>query len=127
MSNSHIIVKGYKGGQNNVISAEVAQALGRLELNKPLKVIRKLYSVHKKTLLCPQIFDMSSYKKILASAIKDGQINARELQRACVVAFAFARNTFDDLETPCWISVVNLVALDMLGDDRGMSLLVLNN
>ena len=64
---------------------------------------------------------MNEYKSQIALELQQQTINQRRLQMLSIVSFAFNRNTFDDLDTPCWVSVMNFNALDMLGNERGIS------
>ena len=66
-----------------------------------------------------QIYDIEIFKQHLAYAIQKGEFDEMALQRLSVVSLSFVRNTFDDHKTPCWISVLNFCALDMLGNKYG--------
>ena len=66
-----------------------------------------------------QIFCMQEYKSHIALELQKPSIDHRKLQTLSMVSFAFSRNTFTDLDTPCWVSVLNLSALDVLGNEKG--------
>jgi hypothetical protein len=36
-----------------------------------------------------------------------------------MVSISFVKNTFDDFQTPCWLTIINFCALDLLGLDTG--------
>lgn len=65
-----------------------------------------------------QIFCMNEYKSHIALELQKPVIDQRKLQALSMISFAFVRNTFDDLDTPCWVTIVNFTALDVLGNDR---------
>ena len=62
---------------------------------------------------------MQEYKSHIALQLQKPSIDQRKLQALSMVSFAFVRNTFGDLDTPCWVSIMNFSALDVLGNDRG--------
>ncbi len=38
----------------------------------------------------------------------------RKLEAQCISAIAFVKNELDLLDSPCWIMLINIVAMDML-------------
>lgn len=66
-----------------------------------------------------QIFDISEFRNQIALELKKPVLDGRRLQRLCISSFSFCRNTFDDLDTPCWICVINFCALKTLGQESG--------
>ncbi len=63
---------------------------------------------------------MKEYMSQVALELKKNtSIDDKRLHRLSVTSFAFCRNTFDDLDTPCWITVINFCALKKLGDEGG--------
>ena len=63
---------------------------------------------------------MNEYKSQIALELPNSPIDEDRLQRLSMISFAFQRNTFDDLETPAWVLIINYCALDLLGSERGM-------
>ena len=65
-----------------------------------------------------QIFDMKEFKNHIAEELRKPTIESARLHRLCLVSFSFIRNTFDDMDTPCWVTVINFTALNTLGKDQ---------
>lgn len=60
-----------------------------------------------------QLFDMRRWKSAVERVVEgDGEVRCL-LPRACV-RIALAKEGNDMARTPCWIAIVNLVALDVL-------------
>ncbi|CAH1772774.1 unnamed protein product [Owenia fusiformis] len=96
-----IIVKGYENPAQHSLSEEVVLEMGRLPMNKPVKV-----------------FDMKEFKSHMALEMSTNQPRSHRLQRQAIVAISFVRNTIEDLQTPCWICIVNFAALDALENEK---------
>ncbi|XP_055347542.1 uncharacterized protein LOC129594776 isoform X2 [Paramacrobiotus metropolitanus] len=82
---------------DNCFSSEVIKLQGQLEADKPFKV-----------------FDMKRFTLNIAKEMKGAYPDRRKLELQCFTNIAFAQQEADHLETPCWIMVINIVALDML-------------
>merc|ERR1712168_1339527 len=70
---------------------------GALELDKPLK-----------------LFDMKKFQQNVGRELKRAYPDRRKLEAQCISAVAFVRNEADILEQPCWVMLINVVAMDML-------------
>jgi hypothetical protein len=46
--------------------------------------------------------------------MKRGYPDRRRLETQCISAVAFVRNETELLDSPCWIMLINVVAMDML-------------
>lgn len=68
-----------------------------LELDKPLK-----------------LFDMKKFQQNVGRELKRAYPDRRKLEAQCISAVAFVRNEADILEQPCWVMLINVVAMDML-------------
>ncbi|CAD5118123.1 DgyrCDS6862 [Dimorphilus gyrociliatus] len=99
-----IIVRGYEYPEFFCLSRDVIENGGELEKNK-------------KTTL----FDMDEFKKRIASELEDedkaGNME-KNLQRMTITRIAINEDTESDLQTPCWLAIINFCALDALGSDR---------
>ena len=62
---------------------------------------------------------MNEYKSHIALELQAASINQERLQQLSMSSFAFVRNTFEDLDTPAWVLIINFCALDILGNERG--------
>ncbi|KAK2179916.1 hypothetical protein NP493_466g01011 [Ridgeia piscesae] len=100
LSKSEIIMKGYKYPEDCCLSSEVVSKLGRLSKH-PQK-----------------IFDMSKFKSSIATELRNTVIDKRRLMHLCMITFSFVRNVFDDLDTPCWVCLINYAAMATLGTDE---------
>ena len=64
---------------------------------------------------------MNIFKRHVAEQFNNSSdIDESKLQLMSMVSFCFERNTFQDLETPCWITMINFSALDVLGNEKGV-------
>ncbi|RWS30022.1 uncharacterized protein B4U80_11094 [Leptotrombidium deliense] len=82
---------------SNCISEDVIATKGKLESEKSLK-----------------IFDMQKFQRNIAHEMKDAYPDRRKLERQCITAVAFAKNASELLEVPCWVMIINIVALEVL-------------
>eukprot|EP00088_Acartia_fossae_P053316 TRINITY_DN6057_c0_g1_i1.p1 TRINITY_DN6057_c0_g1~~TRINITY_DN6057_c0_g1_i1.p1 ORF type:complete len:426 (+),score=102.54 TRINITY_DN6057_c0_g1_i1:215-1492(+) len=97
IAKSNVFVKPLT--EENAVSADILKlpsATG-LELDKPLK-----------------LFDMKKFQQNVARELKRAYPDRRKLEAQCISAVAFVRNEPDCLEQPCWVMLINVVAMDML-------------
>lgn len=66
-----------------------------------------------------QIFDMKEFKSHMAIEMSKRKPHMEILQPRSIVALSFVKNTIDDMDTPCWIILINFLALNALQDQRG--------
>merc|ERR550532_2747167 len=82
----------------NAVSNEIVKLPhGSLELDKPVK-----------------LFDMKKFQQNVARELKRAYPDRRKLECQCISAVAFVKNESDILEQPCWVMLINIVAMDML-------------
>merc|ERR1719189_3197287 len=82
----------------NAVANEILKvAGGALELDKPVK-----------------LFDMKKFQQNVARELKRAYPDRRKLECQCISAVAFVKNESDILEQPCWVMLINIVAMDML-------------
>ena len=67
-----------------------------------------------------QIFDMEEFKSHIGIQLRSGQFDEQRLQLLSTVCISFCHDTDDPLLTPCWLCIINLMALDMIGNPDGM-------
>ncbi|XP_022083353.1 myosin-IIIb-like isoform X2 [Acanthaster planci] len=97
LGKNEVFVKGCFDPENHCISADVIEQMGHLETNIPMKV-----------------FDIKEYKIQLALEAKksdQSEIDKRRLKQLCLVSLSFVKDAVEDVNTPCWISIVVLPAL----------------
>jgi len=82
----------------NAVSPEILKLPNTgLELDKPLK-----------------LFDMKKFQQNVGRELKRAYPDRRKLEAQCISAVAFVRNEPDILQQPCWVMLINVVAMDML-------------
>jgi len=97
IAKSNVFVKALT--EENAVSADILKlpTPTGLELDKPLK-----------------LFDMKKFQQNVARELKRAYPDRRKLEAQCISAVAFVRNEPDVLEQPCWVMLINVVAMDML-------------
>ena len=84
--------------EENAISSEILKLPnGSLEPEKPVK-----------------LFDMKKFQQNVSREMRRAYPDRRKLECQCISAIAFVRNEQDILDSPCWIMLINIVAMDML-------------
>jgi len=96
IAKSYIYVKSPT--EENAIANEILKLPNSsLEVDKPVK-----------------LFDMKKFQQNVARELKRAYPDRRKLECQCISAIAFVRNEGDLLEQPCWVMLINVVAMDML-------------
>jgi len=86
------------GGDNSAISADILKLPdGQLESERPVK-----------------LFDMKKFQQNVSRELKRAYPDRRRLECQCISAVAFVRSEAELLDSPCWIMLINVVAMDML-------------
>ncbi|ODM97844.1 Dwarfin sma-2 [Orchesella cincta] len=84
--------------EENAISNDVSKlSNGALEMDKPLK-----------------LFDMKKFASNVSRELRRAYPDRRKLEIECVTAVSFVKQENQLLDCPCWIMILNLVAMDML-------------
>ncbi|KAK7469470.1 hypothetical protein BaRGS_00036536, partial [Batillaria attramentaria] len=96
-----IIVKGQNKPDASCLSADVLLCKGKLPQEQTIK-----------------IFDMKEFRSMIALDLKQGRFSRPRLRRACTIGLSFGRDDVRDLETACWLCVVNVKALHALDSDE---------
>ena len=96
IAKSNVYVK--IASEENAISSDILKLPnGSLEPEKPVK-----------------LFDMKKFQQNVSREMRRAYPDRRKLECQCISAIAFVRNEQDVLESPCWIMLINIVAMDML-------------
>jgi len=96
IAKSNVYVKALT--EENAVAQEIFKLPNSgLELDKPLK-----------------LFDMKKFQQNVGRELKRAYPDRRKLEAQCISAVAFVRNEADILEQPCWVMLINVVAMDML-------------
>merc|ERR1712117_186979 len=96
IAKANVFVK-ISDGENAVSNEIVKLPSGTLELDKPVK-----------------LFDMKKFQQNVAKELKRAYPDRRKLECQCISAVAFVKNESDILDQPCWVMLINIVAMDML-------------
>ena len=84
--------------EENAVSNDILKLPnGLLELEKPFK-----------------LFDMKKFQQNVNREMKRTYPDRRKLENQCISAIAFVRNEPELLDSPIWIMLINIVALEML-------------
>jgi len=84
--------------EENAISNDVTKLFnGALELDKPLK-----------------LFDMKKFASNVSRELRRAYPDRRKLEMECITAVSFVKQESELLSCPCWMMIINLVAMDML-------------
>ena len=57
---------------------------------------------------------MKKFQQNVSRELKRAYPDRRKLEMQCITAIAFAKNDMELLNCPCWVTIVNIVAMDML-------------
>lgn len=84
-------------GQTNCLGDDIKELKGKLEMDKALT-----------------LFDIKKFQKIVFHELRSSYPDRKKLETQCVSIVAFGRESTDPLNLPCWLMVINIVALEML-------------
>jgi len=63
-----------------------------------------------------KLFDMKKFQQNINRELKRQRPERNKLESQCISTLAFVRSEMDILDCPIWIMVINIVAMEMLGD-----------
>ncbi|XP_022254249.1 uncharacterized protein LOC106469979 [Limulus polyphemus] len=95
-SKSNVFVKEIST-EENTIASDVIKKNGLLELDKAVK-----------------LFHMKKFQENISRELKRAYPDRRKLESQCISTVAFVKDSAELLDCPCWIMIINIVALDML-------------
>jgi len=103
---SNVYIKGWQSETNepNSVANEIIRLNGLLELEKPVR-----------------LFDMKKFQSNIQRELRSAYPDRRKLENQCISAIAFVRDASDVLDLPCWVLIINVVAIDMLKSRLPMS------
>lgn len=96
-SKNGVFVKDVGIPEDSCLSSDIQRLQGQLELEKPIKM-----------------FDMKKFQQRISRELRRAYPDRRKLESQCICVVAFARDGAELLDIPCWIMIINIVALDML-------------
>jgi len=67
-----------------------------------------------------QIYDIMKFMSLVAAQFRQMPINVYDIQMLSTINFSFVYDAEADYDTPFWINVINLSALDMLSNKAGL-------
>jgi hypothetical protein len=98
VSKANIYIKDITGPDDNCISNDALKlSNSALEMDKAVK-----------------IFDMKKFQQNVSKELKRAYPDRRKLEYQCLSALVFVKNETDILDCPCWVMIINIVAMDML-------------
>ena len=57
---------------------------------------------------------------LVADEFRNLPINVGNIQHLSMINFSFGQDSESEYDTPCWINIINLCALDMLSNRTGL-------
>jgi len=63
-----------------------------------------------------KLFDMKKFKQNMNREMKRQYPDRNKIETQCISTLAFVKNEVEVLDSPIWIMIINIVALEMLGD-----------
>uniref|UniRef100_A0A2L2YNW9 Dwarfin sma-2 n=3 Tax=Entelegynae TaxID=74971 RepID=A0A2L2YNW9_PARTP len=96
-SKSVAFVKNVNGPEDSCLSSDVQRLQGQLELEKPVKM-----------------FDMKKFQQHISRELRRAYPDRRKLETQCICVVGFVKDNAEVLDLPCWVMIINIVALDML-------------
>uniref|UniRef100_T1IQT5 MH2 domain-containing protein n=1 Tax=Strigamia maritima TaxID=126957 RepID=T1IQT5_STRMM len=98
VSKSNVYVRDGMNVEENSLSSEALKLTnGALEMDKPVK-----------------LFDMKKFQHNVSKELKRAYPDRRRLECQCISPVIFVRNEPEILDCPCWLMIINIVAMDML-------------
>lgn len=61
-----------------------------------------------------QLFDMKKFQQNVSRELRRAYPDRRRLECQCLSAISFVKNEPDMLDSPIWVLIINVVAMDML-------------
>ncbi|GIX70494.1 dwarfin sma-2 [Caerostris extrusa] len=96
-SKNAVFAKDVNGPEDSCLSADIQRLQGQLEFEKPVKM-----------------FDMKKFQQHISRELRRAYPDRRKLETQCVCVVGFVKDNSEVLDMPCWIMIINIVALDML-------------
>ena len=66
-----------------------------------------------------QIYDIVKFMSLVAEQFRNLPINVQKIQMLSMVNFSFVYDAESENNTPCWVNIINLCALDLLSNKQG--------
>lgn len=99
VSRCNVIAKGWNSPKEDfsAISSEIIKLNGKVEQDKPMK-----------------LFDMKKFAHNIERELRNSYPDRRKLENQCISIISFAEDATDILDLPCYVMIINIVAIDML-------------
>ncbi|KHJ43436.1 MH2 domain protein [Trichuris suis] len=94
---SPVIVQGSKSPEMHCLSADVVNAKGRLDIQRVVK-----------------IFDMRAFKEAIDVELSLPNPDEQKLLYKSAIRISLVKEESHPLKTPCWLMLINIVAVDVL-------------
>ncbi|KAG1657219.1 Dwarfin sma-2 [Nymphon striatum] len=96
VTKSNIFIKGISTPDNSIAN-DICKQKGVLVMDRPVK-----------------LFDFKKFQNNVNKELKQAYPDRRKLESQCISTICFVRNEMELLDCPCWVMIINVVALDML-------------
>ncbi|KAF8778106.1 Dwarfin sma-2 like protein [Argiope bruennichi] len=91
-SKNAVFAKDVNGPEDSCLSADIQRLQGQLEFEKPVK----------------------KFPAHIGQELRRAYPDRRKLETQCICVVGFVKDNSEVLDMPCWIMIINIVALDML-------------
>ncbi|KRZ13993.1 hypothetical protein T11_7785 [Trichinella zimbabwensis] len=120
---SPVIVQGANCPDMHCLGKDVISIKGHLEVQRAIKVKFLFYIKSEIYILFIlfKVFDMRLFKEAVEIEFRRSKPDMRKLFYKSVVRISLVKDDPHPLKTPCWIMVINLVALDVLNSKTASS------
>eukprot|EP00091_Calanus_sinicus_P016960 TRINITY_DN36664_c0_g1_i1.p1 TRINITY_DN36664_c0_g1~~TRINITY_DN36664_c0_g1_i1.p1 ORF type:complete len:208 (+),score=35.09 TRINITY_DN36664_c0_g1_i1:330-953(+) len=68
-----------------------------------------------------KLFDMKKFKQNMNRELKRQYPDRNKIETQCISTLAFVKNEVEVLDSPIWIMIINIVALEMLGGQNAQT------
>jgi hypothetical protein len=96
MSNCDVFIRGWDR-ESNSLSTDIVELSGELEFERSLK-----------------LFDMKKFQSNVAKELRSSYPDRKKLESQCISIISFGNDSSDILSLPCFVMIINIVAIDML-------------
>lgn len=99
LSRNAVHVKNWNNGlrDDNAVNNDIIKVNGKLDQNKAYK-----------------LFDMKKFQYNIEKELRNSYPDRKKLEMQCVSVFSFVKDMPDILDMPCYVLIVNIVAIDIL-------------
>ncbi|XP_022246160.1 uncharacterized protein LOC106463046, partial [Limulus polyphemus] len=105
---------GFDNPMRDSETEEVKRHIGNVSAEILIRLFFQRSSAGAPQLAVLKLFDMKKFQHNVSRELRRAYPDRRKLETQCVSAVAFVKDAAELLECPCWVMMINIVALDML-------------